>query len=210
MERIPLFYNYNLASTSYIYAKYGPYQPARKFITTNGSSTTVTGLAAADDALDEVDVGDIISVKNTSDAYVERVLTAKASADSCTVDSAVTISSDGTTGKPYQFRKWFSGTTTSDGWLAIDHLESPTVSFWITTLNATSITVTIEGRMRGGTPMTILEEAFTAATVSGGVSAQEPYVIRERVEEIRVGVKINTDSGNQSLSAWLSGNRRAA
>lgn len=201
MEVTPLFIAYNLASTSYIYGKFSPMLNARKFVKTTGSSTTVVEAATDDASWDEVDVGDQINVRR--DGTVDTVyITAKASAASATVSASVNW--DRTGGYPYQFRKFSSGTTASDGWVGAD-LASKAIHLQIDTLNADSIDVSIEGRTRAGAASQILTKNFTAATVASDLNSQEPIPISEDIEEIRVGFKLTNDTGANSVSAWLVG-----
>ena len=76
-------------------------------ITTSAvSSTTVTGVNGAHDAFAAVSVGDLLVIQTGGTSY-ERKVTAKASADSITVHSAVTIPAAGV---PFRYRKFYFST----------------------------------------------------------------------------------------------------
>jgi hypothetical protein len=76
-------------------------------VTTSGvASTTLAGVNGASDALALVSVGDLIILQTGGTSY-ERKITAKASADSITLSSAVTIPSAGV---GYRFKKAYFST----------------------------------------------------------------------------------------------------
>lgn len=78
--------------------------PIAKLITTAGvSTTTVDGVNASDNAFDMPAVGDLILITSSGQLY-ERKITAKASADSVTVNAAITIPAAGVT---YRLKKAF-------------------------------------------------------------------------------------------------------
>jgi len=80
-------------------------------ITTAGAlSTTVTGVLAADDAFDRASAGDIIVVSIAGQSF-ERLITAKASADSVTINNALNIPA---VGVGYRLKKFYFSTNPDD------------------------------------------------------------------------------------------------
>lgn len=210
MSEAAFFIDYDVSSTSYIYGVYGPWQNARKFISTTGSSTTVVSAVASTGALAEVDVGDRIYVRNVSVPSDDQVgVTAKASDDSITTSTAKDFGRDvADSGYPYQFRKFLSGTTANDGWHYCGNEDDKFVTLQLDTINATSIDFQIEGKFNDGVPFVITTQNFTAATVASGVNTVvggAAFGIPENLSAVRVGVKVNTDGGAQKLSAHYRG-----
>jgi hypothetical protein len=89
---------------------YGSYPVSRLITTSAALSTTVTGVVAADDPFDLVSVGDLL-VFSVSGTLYERRVTAKASADSITVNQAVNIPAAGVT---FSYRKLYFSTNPAD------------------------------------------------------------------------------------------------
>lgn len=91
-------------------------------ISTVGSSTTVTATTALTVPFALLGVGDVISVKIGGDAApVFRIITAKASGDSVTVNAAIDLSADAT-GYFFGWRKYVGGTTATSGWFDVSNL----------------------------------------------------------------------------------------
>jgi hypothetical protein len=77
-----------------------------RITTTNASSTTITDVNGADDAFAVVSVGDLLVIQTGGVSY-ERKVTAKASADSITVNQSITIP---TVGVAFRYRKLYFST----------------------------------------------------------------------------------------------------
>jgi hypothetical protein len=90
----------------------GPY-PGRGQIETSGSSTTVTGVNAADDVFTDIGVGDVLFTRTGAGVTSLRVVTAKASVDSITVNTAIDL----TGGVNWTYKKLACGTSATDGWI---------------------------------------------------------------------------------------------
>lgn len=86
-------------------------------IVTSGSATTVTGLVASSAPFTSVAVGDVIYANSTSGIREGRLVTARASADSITIDTAVNY---GSTGQTFRTRARSGGTAATDGWFPIE------------------------------------------------------------------------------------------
>ena len=196
------FKDYDVASAGYTYGKFAAqFQSLPKPAKTSGSSTTTTDVATGDNFATPLGVGDELYEPSGN---LRRFVTAKADDTSITVSSAWNL---GSTGKNLQFRKFFSGTTSTDGWIDVSNLTDVTVYLQVDTINATSVTFTIEGKVPGSAPATIYTTAAqTAVTVNTeGVSSLAPIKIAENLAQIRIGVKVNTDGGVQSVSARVYG-----
>jgi hypothetical protein len=190
---------HDFADTSYRYGVYTGVNTGEKFIKTAGSSTTVTENTSGDAVFQGFAAGDLIHTKAGADgAWSTRILTAVASAASVTVNAVITL----TGGKAWSYQKWINGTTASDGWFSVANLVDKSVEFEWVTKNATSADVSIEGRIAGGGAAVLYTENFTAV-------GKEIYPITETVDEIRVGIKINTDAGTNNVRASFRGEDRA-
>lgn len=92
-----------------------------KLIETSGSSTTVTAVTALSVPFANLGVDDIIFVRTSTTNVDMRVIAAKASGDSITIDTAV----DWSAGDGFQFT-WFDtvcGTAATDGWIDVSGLS---------------------------------------------------------------------------------------
>lgn len=97
-------------------------------IKTTGSTTTVDAVDAALDSFSRLAVGDVITVRRTETSSVStvdrRVVTAKASDDQITVDTAVNW--DRTAGFQWEWYDFSDGTTDADGWVDISRFSIDT------------------------------------------------------------------------------------
>lgn len=208
------FSEHDLQSTSFICAAftgkdgnpYGQIRQGQTFITTSGSSTTTTALAAGTQPFVGISVGSLIAVQ-TGPALADvlyRYVTAKASNDSITVNSAWDL---GAAGRAFYYYGYSQGTTVNDGWINIGALNLATIHFRIDTFNATSDDVKIECRHStfnsqpnivfpppAGAGASCLTGNFTA--VGGCI-----VTVEDAVDACRVCFKANTPGGAQSVSA---------
>lgn len=100
--------------------------PVPLLITTSGSlSTTVTDVNGSDDAFSRVAAGDLLIVKVGGIEY-ERKITAKASADSITINQGLNIPSAGVT---YAFKKAYFSTNPADQ-MVVPVGGYKTATFW--------------------------------------------------------------------------------
>lgn len=195
---------YDVAATSFIYCVQTGQNgnatdatPIRGFapIITSGSSTTVTSATASTSAFRDVVVGDVLFIRqDPATTTTVRYVTARASADSITVDSAVNI----TAATLFSFRHQTCATAATSGQInaAWGAAANKAVELCITTLNATSISFSVEGKLHGDSPAwePIVVPTYTAAGC-------ETIPINEPLSLLRVGVKVNTDTGVQSVTA---------
>jgi hypothetical protein len=96
-----------------------------KLIETSGSSTTVTAVTAGTLPFDSLGVGDLIFVQTSTTNTDIRVVAAKASGDSITVDVAVDWSAG--SGFTFSWRDLVCGTTANDGWIDVSGLSGDKV-----------------------------------------------------------------------------------
>lgn len=196
----PLFQTYDIQDVVFRYGKYADkFSMAFGLVKTSGSSTTVSSqdAAASAKALLPVDISDEIAV-HRPDATDNRIVVTNADDDTITVGTAVDWQ-NGTSGRAYHYRKFFSGTTATDGWVQKDPKSQVTVQVIITTLGSTSIEVSIQGRMAGAYSTAVDLITSVSFTATGGAF----YVIPEDVEDFRVGFK-RTGAGTNSVSAYAN------
>ncbi len=195
-----LFNAYSVTPTSYTYGYLSDPLNSPKHLITSGNSTTVSELNATDDSFAGFGVGDILEVSVDGTVTTRTVTSVSGIPDSVTVGSAVNWQ-NGTAGRAFSFRRFSSGTAADSGWFSVADLEEKLVQINVTAFSATSVDVTIEGRvMAGPTPVstTIFSKSYTA-TGGDGIPIVEDY------DQIRVGVKVTTSGGTNTLSAFFAG-----
>lgn len=202
--------DYDLDSTSYVYPVLGQrIIPGPGRAQTSGSSATVTAGATSTNPFDEIGVGDVIyfSPGSVTDTVLQRRVTAKASATSITVDSAVDLSGNGTTGVAWEYQHFSTGTAITNGWF---NLPSPTISsavmVEVSQLNVTGgIDVRIECRMEigSGNPVSAFYRNVTTAGIGAGTTTTDTgiivYEVLPHFRQCRVGLKIGgADDGDDT------------
>jgi len=219
LRSAPLFYKYDVSSGSAIYGTFlgqngDPFGgsksvPTQARIKTAGSSTTVTEETASTNPFTSVAAGDIL-IFPVAGVQTTVLVTARASAASITVDTAVDISA-GTTFRYYSASR---GTGATTGWLRVADDGEKTWSWTIATINATNITVSIQciddytgaPAVTVYPPVTSLTDTcytgiFTAAKTCKFV-ATEPYAA------CRFGMLVTGDAGAQSVTAGYQGRKK--
>lgn len=208
-----LAYDYDVDSLSYYYPAYctpvsassvsvctGPGRQERKKITTSGASTTVTSVNS-DSPFNEVSVGDLLYISVPAQAgvtekvtqYARRV-TARASANSITVDSNVTLP---TAGVGFTWWKLVDGSAAENGWFDVNQAISVNAVVDISQVSDTGgIDYQLQCRqsLPGGAhtnPYSFTAVNKTAASVSSAAwslsgTGQGPW------DQCRVGLKITT------------------
>lgn len=119
-----LFSNYDLDATDPTYcvftgvngSPFGGALPGGAPVSTSGSSTTVAATTASTNPFANVAVGDILYVLSSGPQTtpVVRYVTARASADSITVDTAITL-----TAASFTFKRRTCGTAATSGWVDV-------------------------------------------------------------------------------------------
>jgi len=192
------FRAYDIDETAYQYGKFGEWTEASPYrIETSGSSTTVTAVSGTPFEL--LGVGDEIRVE-LSGVQTRRVVTAKASSISITVNSAINLDVDG--GYKFEWRDFAVGTAATDGWIATGLASAMDVHLVVTTLASDSITFSVECRGDGDATdaKQIFTDTYTSATFPDNGAV---VVIGEICSSVRVGVKVGTDAGTDAISAHL-------
>lgn len=184
--------------TSYTYCVANErFIPGTGTITTAGSSTTVTGSGTTF----STDMGQYdVLLFQLSGAATLRTIASVASETSLTVTSAVNIAS----ATPFRWLNFVCGTGAEDGWIDVSQYNGGTsVQIDVTTINATSVDFQIEGRVAGGAARILVPAInFTAA---GG---QVVSITEAGLSGVRVGIKLNTDTGAQNYTVIVAGARQ--
>jgi hypothetical protein len=178
-------------------------------IETSSSSTTVTAVTGT--PFDAVAVGDEITASGPLGNFT-RVIRAKASGASITVDSAVNL--DVANGYGWTYRALTCGNSNSSGWIRLNGTRH-NVSLAVRDSTATGgVDFSIEGRYREGLglPVQLLTGNFSADIVTPGLLSAtwgNTYEIEDAVTEIRVGLKFGTnddssDTGTESIDVTLT------
>jgi hypothetical protein len=215
---VPMTSGYNLASTSYIYCSTGDTAgnvwsqgiEVAIPVTTSGASSTVAAVTASSAPFTNVAVGDEL-LFNLDGITYRRYVTARASADSITISGAPTATINlgdgrrGTAGYGFYFRRRTCDTTATTGWFPVRGRQQVSIAITVETINATSIDVTTYCRSGGSlqTPVEVDTKNYTAAdgdiiTLAGGTGGL-------KWEACRVGMKVNTDTGDQSVTVVVEG-----
>lgn len=209
---------YNLDSTSYVYPIFctptsgssvsgcnGPGRQERKKITTSGASTTVNSVNS-DSPFNEVSIGDLLfisvpaqtGVTERATQYVRYVVD-RASANSITVDSNVTLP---TAGVGFTWWKFSAGTATTDGWFDMTSVLGATIQIGIAQLSVTGgIDYSIEC---GAAPWPgVLSPPLTydqVATANLTATGTTTVVVAEPYSVCRVGLKIGTNDNLDTIT----------
>jgi hypothetical protein len=214
---------YDLDSTSIIYCRvtgengdpFGTPIRATQRLKTSGSSATVVSNVASSGAFALVSVGQILVVDTGVQTTQTRVVTAKASADSITVNAAV----DWSAGFGFGFVNQTCGSTAADGWINMDdRFDERTIHFHLGQINGVTggIDVRVECKdgfldaqpirvypttsstdCGGGTTAGGFCNFTTAGITTGDVDIQvvEPH------RACRVGMLIHTSETAESVEA---------
>lgn len=159
--------------------------PNSSVLSTSGSSTTVT---ATRDGFANVAVGDPLWI-NDDGVQLQRVVTARASATSITVNAAVDI-----TGASWEYRTLTCGTTDTSGAVPVSGYNHLTFQVILAQENSTSTDYEVECRLYGpGTAWTVLSPIVNDTGVFNDVVATDLGF-----DECRVGVRVNTDDGGDT------------
>lgn len=174
-----------------------------QLVTTSGSSTTVTAVSASTtDPFLNVAVGDVLIFPRTFSATTggfiptreERVVTAKASNDSITINAAIELPLAGTT---FAYREPSCGTTATSGWVPVQNLRDVTFTINIAQLSVASggVAVTVDCRNLGVGSGANTIFAPTAYTTTGVRS----FIIVEPWDECRIGYELSgADDGSDT------------
>lgn len=213
--------NYDLDATSYTYCvttgqNGGPFDPpipGNGRLTTVGSSTTVTGVTDSADSFGPVSVGDVLYIATAPQTNVIRYVTARASADSITVNSAISLAA---AGSAFSWMKVTCGTGASNGWINMSAYAGKKLSLEITQMVATG-GVDFKFECRDNTAVSTVHQVYpgetdacgTNATLSSGICNVATattgtwdlvFSPEEQWDACRVGVLIHTADDGDDLT----------
>lgn len=207
---------YDLDSDSYTYCRLegqgdrvdGPGLVGPAAILTSGSSTTVSEATASTNPFTNVAVGDVIIV----DGNVVAV-TARASAASITVDTAINL----TAGKTFQYFKHACGTAATDGWVTVGPTDSVILGFELNQEDTTSgvdVRWECKAAVPSAQPVQVYPDnsagAATKTYTAAGIDARTWVNIDVAVSACRIGFKVtSTDDGTDTGAARESINAYA-
>jgi hypothetical protein len=224
-REIPLATLYDLDATSYTYLWttgeqgyiLGRDRAIATRITTSGSSTTVAAVTASSGPFDLVAAGDEIcfllpqgSGPSPAAGNVRtcRKVTARASADSITVNAAVDIGTNSTGGVPFTFRTFATGTAAGSGWFPVSSYTGVSVQLMVSQISVTG-QIEFKIQCRGGgvdnAPVDVYAEGMTQYRTGGYNAAQvdnDTIIVHNGVvlfSECRVGALIDSaDDGSDT------------
>jgi hypothetical protein len=195
-----LLADYDLDATAFTYCrslglnnamvfanKRPPSGVAQPQLSTSGSSTTVT----CDDCFTNVAVGDILYINDDTPfgtpTQIKRTVTARASADSITIDAAADL-----TTASFEYRTRNCGTADTSGAFPVDGWHSFTVQIDIDQEVSASIDYQLQCRTLGASASWGIVSGPTNQTSTGVffISTDLPF------HECRVGIQVNTDDGD--------------
>jgi hypothetical protein len=217
---IPLFSGRDLTETAYTYcATFGdstgvakePWKvpDPRIKVVTSGSSTTVAahGATGEPDPFTNVAVGDelrfIVPAGTVSNVVTQttyyRYVTARASASSITVNSAIDL---GTTGLPFNFRTLTCGTSATSGMIATDGFRNANFQFEYTTKNATSIDWRVECQVKGSNTgwVIVIPSSGTSTNLTAVAATSGRIFDVSDYDYCRLGMQVNTDTGTNTVN----------
>lgn len=196
--QLMLFYKYDPSGTTLNYGRFLDPFNMKGFASTSGSSTTTTatestGLGST--PFDVVTVGDVLKNQDNVGTTLYRIVTAKASSISLTVDTAWTL---GAAGKSLVIYHRLLGTTSTDGWFSTAWASQKTVRIVVSAIGSTSTTYSIEGKMAApdATAQVIATAAITTVT-SVIVAVADPW------DFMRVGLKDTSGAGTDAIEVYF-------
>jgi hypothetical protein len=218
----PLAIQYDVQSGAYIYcrtegvARVGNDDNRRVTtapITAAANSTTLAAVTAGTNPFANLVVGDVIYLQDpfqaTKGATLEKVITARASADSVTISSVISVPT-AFTANSFEWRKRQCATTANAGWFPVEGYRPVKFSVGANTIGATSVDIRFECREQGedNQPYPVCTSGvcssagvLTVPAASAGFSGRNAFVVgvNDQWKECRVGLKIN-GAGTQSIT----------
>jgi hypothetical protein len=171
-------------------------------VTTSGvASTTLTGVAT-NNPFTNISVGDLLFLKMEGEV-MPRKITARASANSVTLDAAVNISSDGAT---FRWKKFYVFTDPFDGWFSVQGWDA-IFGLWDVVSNTDTGGVISDFRcaVRGTSynPAQQIDTATVASTATGSDATAIDLRLAPVYTHCRYGVRFGTndddDTGVESM-----------
>ena len=176
---------------------FGPDIQGQSTIQTAGSNTTVTEFVAGALPFTLLAVGDAIFVRRPDGTVDRRIIVAKASGASITINTPV----DWTGGFAFTWRDLLSGTAVTDGWISASAAAATTfhIQYDQGDLNTLAVRVECRGGYPGALPIQVFpacaagacatEQAYTTV----GIASRSTFVVVDPVfTECRVGLRYTT------------------
>jgi hypothetical protein len=201
--------NFNASSATLTYCRatgrlgdpYGGPQPGNNPIKTSGSSTTVTTQVANGNPFLYMVVGDVIFVTRPTGVTDTRVVVTRTDANNITVDTAVDWSTQ-TNGFAFTWYHIACGTTANDGWIDVAGYPDKTIVFQYDQGDATT-GVDVRFECRAASPQAAPVQVYPSTGFTNyptpGIGARTALVIYEPWSACRVGFKIDTTLGVQTI-----------
>lgn len=228
VKKATLFYQFDVDSGTVNYPLYTgldntPFSSDRTVtaagakISTAGSNATVTATTALTVPFALLGVGDIIGVKIGGDATpTYRIITAKASGDSVTVNAVIDLSADAT-GYFFTWRKYVGGTAATSGWFDVSNLTDMSVTVQYDQGDLDALGVRWECRVQSldTQPIYVHPGASTSTGICGpgtpsatfcsfataGAGQSLGVIIPGKWDECRVGLKFVTNDTSDAGAA---------
>lgn len=222
LRSAPLFLRYDVTSGAAIYGAFRGQNgdsfsgsmstPTMARIKTAGSSTTVTEETASTNPFTSIAVGDMLIVAPAGGTQTNLLVTARASAASITVDTAIDLSA----GASFRYYRGERGTTATSGWLRVSSDGEKTWSWTISTINATNIQVIIQCQDDYvGAPAVQVYPPVTSVTdtcYTGIFTTTKTckFVATEPYGQCRLGLFLTGDVGAQVFTAGYLGRKKGS
>lgn len=223
---VTLVANYNLTATSYTYSFFRGPDDANadplgsgvkwpsKVKTTSGAQVTVEAFTASSAPFAALVAGDLLifpnapTVTNSGPSGVnvqgrtqrqERVIVTATDANNVDVDTAIDLSQD-STGYNFYWKKFKTGTETTDGWFSVGNFAGVKFDIQVTDIHADSIDYSIEcrGSSVNATPKQLDSGSITSETLG---SNSHTFYLGIPYDQCRVGLKVTNDTGAQAV--WV-------
>jgi hypothetical protein len=192
-------------------------------VLTVGSSTTVTAATAGTGPFQNVSVGDEITfplgtltpagTQTPPGGESFRYVTAKASADSVTINAAINLAVPAGRGYPFTWRKRVCGTTATDGWFSTSNWQDFDVTFQADQSDATSLDASLECENFGAAsaPNQIWTKNYLLAAY-GFPGGRTTVAVHDHFDRCRLGVRLTDDASDaganlEKISAYVRGRR---
>jgi len=206
MDQQQLFYQYDPPSAALTYGRFLQQTRLRDFVTTVGSSTTVTTQNATSNAFDIITVGDHLWVwtneaPGTIDGFPtvdKRQVTVITNPNQVTINAVASWNNAGLGFGAYLY-PFRSGTGVENGRVKTARYDKKSIKLNLDTLAGTNITYSIEGR-QGGPDATWFVIFTGTLTATGPLS----FTIAEEWMFLRVGLQRSGAAGN-SVSVYFVG-----
>jgi hypothetical protein len=195
-QQLDFYYQYDLASSAYVYGRLLGRRQGLAAIETDGSSTTVTASVDGSAPFSAVEVGDPLEIHSDQTVTLRRVAT-KTDDDEITVDTALNI----TATTAWYHNPFRSGTAVTDGWHKTGPCSKILVHFQpeaVAAPGGIDWVIQVSGRNYGALPKTV-REGNIASTALADLIVEVPTP----AERLRVGLKGHSGStGTDQITVY--------